>query len=154
MVWSWWRSRRRWQWGHVLISIFVWPVSTGISGINWISVWTSFFILKKVHQDFKKYERFICSISRRTISKFCEGKKKNINGLKCFKMSTWILFNSWVRIIKSYYKYIGKIICISPYNHIIIDTNNTGFLKGIETNPSSWVCFQKYFQFFSSIKWL
>ena len=56
--------------------------------------------------------------------------------------------NSWVRIIKSYYKYIGKIICISPYNHIIIDTNNTGFLKGIETNPSSWVCFQKYFQFF------
>ena len=90
---SWGRSWGRWQWGHVLISIFVWPVSTGISGINWISVWTSFFILKKVHQDLKKYERFICSISRRTISKFCEGKKKNINGLKCFKMSTWIVIH-------------------------------------------------------------
>ena len=41
----------------------------------------------------KKYERIICSISRRTISKFCEGKKKNINGLKCFKMSTWIVIH-------------------------------------------------------------
>ena len=51
-------------------------------GLNFV------FHPEKSKSRLKKYERFICSISRRTISKFCEGKKKNINGLKCFKMST------------------------------------------------------------------
>ena len=56
-------------------------------GLNFV------FHPEKSKSRLKKYERFICSISRRTISKFCEGKKKNINGLKCFKMSTWIVIH-------------------------------------------------------------